>query len=138
MNDLLAKLNAMRPTDGESEEAPIVDKPEKKEPRGNFDCPECGLGFAHAPTLADHIAAEHAPKHEKKLDSNEISVSGILHSTDKAVLYKLQQDGKPMQFWIPKAKHQFNADTLVVTYPDWFDLNIGAYTPFVPKKRGRF
>ena len=163
MKSLLEQLNAMRPTDEESDPAPILDNhdiiSDKKKEDNFYTCEYCGRKWLSMSTAkicnqTDKCRAKRddAPKierppwetePEKKLDKPlsgklEVYVSGVLHSTEKAVLYKLRQDGMEMQFWIPKKKHEFDADRLLVTYPDWFSLNIAPYEPFVPRKRRDF
>lgn len=153
MKNLLDQLNAMRPTDEDEAPAPIVDKPvpKKRKPKIHA-CEYCGKKW-HTKKVADmcnntddcRARRDDAPKHPKyepdPLDVQaedgklSINVSGVLHSTDKAVLYKTL-DG--MQFWIPKKKHTFNADSLRVTYPDWFQLKLAKYEPFIPRKRRDF
>lgn len=57
--NLLDTIKSMQPANEDSKPEPSIPAKPTEEPRGNFDCPVCLNGYAHLPTVIDHLVDQH-------------------------------------------------------------------------------
>ena len=124
---LLEQLAAMTPTDEpETKPEPNSGQPKPKpEPKGHFDCPECGAGFSHAPTLKEHMEAEHPDTLQPEgkwecsgQEEQEQEFDRIIRHTEKATLFGIND----RCFWLPKSKYRTFAKKVFA--PEWLQITL--------------